>query len=118
MNQTELNLLEALQNLPVSSPIEFEYRFYYDETGRITTCSSHNHQESGQYVVVTEEQYNNSHKYEIRDNKLFKIPNMLSVMTALKKSTSGFRVVKNNPALIIEDNETYTEIEYYDSRDN
>ena len=101
--------VESLIN-PVKKLI-LEYRLYYNEDGVITSCSTHNHAE-GNYIVVTEKEYNNYFQYQVIKNKLVKIDNDSGYRVRLQKSTKGFKVVQGHAGLLIED-EDYKDIEYY-----
>ena len=95
-----------------------EYRFYYDENGNITQLSDSNwnHPDSGNYVVVDEQTYKEWGKYRIRKGRAeLKLTDPTSELQ-LEKSSSGYRVVKNNPAIILETHENIESTEYYDYR--
>ena len=118
MNDSFYNLLIALQGLEHTPDPVPEYRFYYDDTGRITNCSMFNHPNAGNFLIVTKEEYDNYTRYEIKNDILseIKVPN--TILSALVKSTSGFATVKGHAALLLEDTEIYTDIEYYAARNN
>ncbi len=118
MNDSYKNLLLAIEQLTVTPDPVPEYRFYFDNSGRIINCSMLNHQEGDNYVIVTKEQYDNYTKYEIKNKKLVEIQDPNRILASLVKSDTGFRVVKNHAALLLETNETFDLIEYYDSRNN
>ena len=118
MNDSLNNLLIALQGLEVTPDPVPEYRFYYDETGKITNCSMLNHPQSGKYLVVTKEEYDNYTRYEIKNDKLSIIKTPNKILSALIKSNSGFVTVKGHAGLLIEDREVYQDIEYYAPRSN
>jgi hypothetical protein len=114
MNTTDefIKAIQAIETIP--EPV-IEYRFYYDETGRIITCSQNNHQEYGEYLVVTENEYKHYYQYYIENNKLKMIDINSGYRVQLKKSDSGYTVVKNHAGLIIKSDEEYQEVEYYDT---
>jgi len=116
MNDSFNNLLIALQQLEQTADPEPEYRFYYDETGRIVNCSMFNHPESGNYLIVTKEEYDNYTRYEVKNNKLSVIKTPNRILSALVKSSSGFKTVKGHAALLVEDSENYDPVEYYAPR--
>jgi hypothetical protein len=94
-------------------PLTIEYRLYYDENGNITSCSMNEHKTVDSYVVVTKEIYENYFKYQIV-NGVPKLINRDSYRgRQLTPSNNGYLVVKGHAGLIIEDTETYPEIEYY-----
>jgi hypothetical protein len=113
MNTTD-EFLKALQAIEYIPEPEIEYRFYYDETGRITTCSQTNHQEYGKYLVVTEYEYKQYYRYYIENDKLKMIDINSGYRVQLKRSGQGYRVVNNHAGIILANNEEYRDVEYYD----
>ena len=99
---------ELYQQFP---KLELEYRLYYDTKGSPVSMSSHSHPE-GNYVVITQEQYNNpNYNCRVVNGKLqFDLGESFHVQ--LRKSTSGVAVVKGYASLVVE--EEYPEVEYYD----
>jgi len=113
MNTTD-EFIKAIELMVLTPKPEVEYRFYYDDSGRITTCSQTNHQEHGEYLVVTEYEYKNYDQYYIDNGKLKIIDINPGYRVQLKRSAQGYRVVKNHAGIILE-NETYDDVEYYDN---
>lgn len=103
--------IQALQ-VPVEEPAE--YRIYYNDTGQITQCSMRNHPADSDYIVVTQEEYENYFRYTVVDKKLKKIVHAHNFHVKLTMSNTGYAVVKNHAGILIEPTETYTDIEYYD----
>jgi hypothetical protein len=99
----------------VEEPVE--YRIHYDDSGRIVMCSSRNHPENTQYLVVDQETYDNYFRYTVNVSKkrLEKIALDLGISVKLTKSTHGYAVVKTHAGLLLEKDEIYNDIEYYDS---
>lgn len=95
-----------------------EYRLHYNDAGDVVMCSMQEHPDSTQYLVVTKEQYDMYHRYCVVKGKLTLIEHDAGVRVAFIPSTKGFKVVKNHAALLLEENETYNNIEYYDYRNN
>ena len=114
---TEEEFLKALASFGEIIPDPIEYRFHYDNLGNITMCSMQNHPASEYYLVVDQETYNNYTKYRINveKKKLEKVVFDPRISVKLKKSDSGYTVVKNHAGIIIESDEEYRDIEYYDS---
>jgi hypothetical protein len=109
-----LNAIAATQPLYIEP---LEYRIYYNVDGNITSCSMQSH-EPGTYIVVSQHDYENYFRYTVVNRKLKKIESDPGFRVQLSKSTSGFPTVKNHANLIIEQDETYTDIEYYEYRVN
>lgn len=116
---SESELLKALASLVVTPDPLVEYRLYYDESGSIVMCMMQApFPDNNSYVVATKAQYELYWKYKVVNGKLEAIPDNVEYKIALVKSSSGFRVVKNHAALLLTDNEQYTDIEYYDTRNS
>lgn len=113
------------QGLVSDSIIEpIEYRIYYNGDGDIikTTCLQKDEIVDENYIVVDELVYKEFLKdlgYKVINKKLQKvITNVRGYKKQLIQSESGFRVVKNQPALLLEENEEYQFTEYYNYRDD
>ena len=111
----ELKRLDALMNAPKPVP---EYRFYYDETGRITLCAEISpYPEGDKYIVVEEAVYRDYFNYQVVNGKAQRIVKEAGqIKSSLTKSDSGFRVVRGNAGLLLEEHEQYQTVEYYDRR--
>lgn len=98
-----------------------EYRLYYNTDGTIIGLWESDHPEDNNYIVLDDPGlfYSaNTLLLRVQNKKLILLDPREPARTRLKKSTAGFTVVKNNAALILEANETYSEIEYYDRTNN
>ena len=111
---TELEFFEAMKQFPPIVEEAAEYRFHYDDTGRITMCSPRQHPENTQYIVVDRETYDNYFRYCVKDGKPKLIDTTNRFRVQLTSSTQGYAVVKNHAGILLED-ETYKDIEYYDT---
>jgi len=117
-----LELIKAFETALIhveEIPIEYEYRLYYDENGFITNASSFKKDEiipDKSFLIVSKEEYFNYYKYIVVKNQLVERKDNAGQLKQIVKSTKGFRTVKNNPALLIEQDESYTDTEYYDYR--
>jgi hypothetical protein len=108
---------QAMASFPqiVEEPIE--YRIHYDEFGNIIMCSQQNHPDSQQYLIVTQKEYNDYFRYivDITKKQLKKVEINIGISVQLKRSTKGYAVVRHHAGLILDQDETYTDIEYYES---
>lgn len=98
-----------------------EYRLYYNTDGTIVSLWESDHPAGDNYIVLDDPgvfYHTNTMLLRVRDKKLVVLDPRAPARTRLKKSMVGFPVVKNNSALILEANETYTEVEYYDRTNN
>jgi hypothetical protein len=94
-----------------------EYRLYYNSDGTIIGLWESGHPTGDNYIVLDDPGmfYSaNTLLLRVQNKKLILLDPRVPTRTRLKKSTTGFPVVQNNAALILESNETYPEIEYYD----
>jgi len=100
-----------------SEPIE--YRIHYDDTGHIIMCSMQNHPNNQQYLIVDKQSYDQYFRYRVNVKRktLEKIVIDHGIRVKLKKSNHGFAVVKNQAGLILDADEEYIDIEYYDTTD-
>ena len=92
-----------------------EYRIHYNDQGDITMCSMVDHPDSEQYIIVNKKEYDEYYKYNVVKNKLKLIDHNPGYYVQLKKSDSGYKVVKNHSGLLIEPVESFDDIEYYAS---
>lgn len=111
----EVNRLLALNAAP--DPV-VEYRWHYNEQGDIIMCSMVSHPDSTQYIVVDQDLYDQYFRYRVVKGQPELIKQDVTVISPLRKSTTGLRVVQSHPALLLEADETYTDIEYYEPRNN
>jgi len=111
-------ILEILQSL--EKKVDFEYRLYYNEQGLIYEGSIHKSDPiiSEKYIVTDKETYDNSFKYRVVSGKLELHNTSSGMRSQIKKSNTGFRTVKNHPCLILDSDEEYPDIEYYDYTSN
>jgi hypothetical protein len=116
----EEEYFKAMASFPQIVEEPKEYRIHYDDTGWITMCSMQQHPDSTQYLVVDLDAYGNYWRYRVnvKKKKLEKIEIDLGISVKLKKSDHGYPVVKNHAGLIIEQDESYDDIEYYNTNDN
>ena len=110
----EDDVLRELAKFDIIVEEPIEYRIHYNVAGEITQCTMQNHPQDSTYIVVTKEEYDTYYYYTVVDGKLKKIDRTPNYSVQLKKSTTGYKVVKNHAGLILEPHEDYNEIEYYD----
>lgn len=112
--------MEASYIIP---PIDFttEYRWYYNDNGHVIMCVSNSADfpAEGKFIVVSREIYDLPHRFTIKNQ----VPELnktdgIQLTAPLKKGTTGFAVVKNNASLLIEDDEQYNLVEYYEYRNS
>lgn len=115
MNSEE-EFLKGLAAVTITADPEIEYRLHYNDAGDIVMCSMQSHPDSTQYVVVTAKEYENYFQYQVVKGKLKLIEHDSGVRVAFVPGQSGFKVVRNHAALLLEPNEEYNNIEYYDHR--
>jgi hypothetical protein len=108
-------LTKAFLNIQPPEPSEpIEYRLHYNSAGDIMLCTMQQHPDTTDYIIVDKETYDNYFRYTVVNKKLKKIDRNPDYSVKLKKSDTGIRVVKNNASIILSDDETHTNIEYYE----
>lgn len=94
-----------------------EYRLYYNADGTIIGLWESSHPKGNNYILLDDPgifYHTNSLLLRVFDKKLTLLDPKAPLKTRLQKANSGFLVVKGNAALILEQNETYYKVEYYD----
>ena len=123
--QTTLDeIIKQLDELGLIQPVEppnYEFRLYYNEDGAIVAAAAsakdaEGYGLTGNYLVVSREEYENQNKYQVRNGKLLEIRNEASTVNQLEKSNTGFKVAKNNAGILIEPGEEHNNTEHYDYR--
>ena len=111
---TPPELIEALALIKEIPQPTIEYRIYYDDKGFVVGCTMVDHPDNSNYIVVDRETYDNYFRYDrVINGKLRKIIFDPGYRIQLYPSNSGYRVVRNHAALLIEENETYDNTEFY-----
>jgi hypothetical protein len=93
---------------------QLEYRLHYNDVGEIYLCTMQDHPESTAYVVATKEEYEQYFNYTVVKGQLKKVDRTSVYRVQLHKSTSGYPTVSGHASLIIEPDEEYNNIEYYE----
>jgi hypothetical protein len=98
-----------------------EYRLYYHADGTIVGLWESDHPDGDNYIVLDDPGvFNSSNTLMIRvqNKKLVVLDPQALLKTRLKRSNQGFPVVRGHAAVIVEQDETYNQIEYYDRTNN
>jgi hypothetical protein len=98
-----------------------ENRLYYNNDGTIIGLWENGHPEGDNYIVLDDPGvfYSaNTLLLQVQNKKLIVLDPHEPARIRLQKSNTGFQVVKGNAALILEQDETYPEIEFYDRTNN
>ena len=116
MSPEEIKFFQEIDELIAPIPkLQIEYRLYYNEAGDIVSCTQTVPTTCPDpYVVATKEQYDRYFDFKVVNGVLRKIEHDARYRVKLKRNVTGFAVVQNHAGLLIEDNETYPDIEYYD----
>ena len=94
-----------------------EYRLYYNDDGTVTGLWETGHPAGNNYIVLDDPGvfYNsNTHLLRVQNKKLVVLDPRAHEKIRLKKSSAGTRVVKGHAAIVLESEEQYSEVEYYD----
>jgi hypothetical protein len=98
-----------------------EYRLYYNPDGTIIGLWESGHPVGDNYIVLEDPgtfHSSNTHLLRIQDKKLIVLDPRAPLKTRIKKSNQGFCVVRGHAAVIIEQNEIHSDVEYYDRTNN
>ena len=120
MNRAEEEFLLAFANITPIEVVE-EYRAYYDCEGKVIFYMANNFIETDlKWVSITREDYQaQDHQWMwVVDSKLVKRLPTYDHYFSLTRSDKGVKVVKNHAGLVLEPDETYKDVEYYDNRNN
>lgn len=112
---TDLEFLQAMAQFAPIVEEPKEYRLHYDSTGGIYLCTQQNHPKDTTYLVVDEKTYLEYYKYKIVNGKLKIVDIDPGYRVQLKRSDQGYRVVKDHAGIILDQNEEYQDVEYYDT---
>ncbi len=97
--------------------IVIENRLYYNTDGTIIGYHETNHPVGENYIVLEDPNIffkNNTNLLRVKDKKLVVIDVKQPTKARLKKSTKGLATVKGHASLLLENNETYDMIEFYE----
>jgi len=98
-----------------------EFRLYYAADGTVIGLWENSFPETGNYIVLSDPGvffHTNTQLLRVKNNQLVVLDPKQPSRARLKKSKSGFPVVKGHAALVIEPNENYECVEYYDRADS
>lgn len=98
-----------------------EFRLYYREDGSIIGLWETEHPAGDNYIVLdSPDQFNRTSTFQLRvvNDKLVTVDVTPPARPKLTKSAQGQPVVAGNAALALYPSETYTDVEYYEPRNN
>ena len=94
-----------------------ENRLYYNNDGTIIGLWETGHPEGNNYIVLDNTSiffHTNTHLLIVKNKKLEVLDPYKPKKVRLIKSDNGFKTVKGHAALLLEENEIYQDVEYYD----
>lgn len=118
MTPAEQELAKAFADIQPVTVVE-EYRAYYDADGWITGFAGSGFPKNqDNWIHIPRELYITHTWNHLRlvDGKIIKIEPTYNWHFPLTKSTKGFKIVKNHAGIILEKDEQYSDVEYYDKR--
>ena len=98
-----------------------EYRLYYNPDGTVIGLWESGHPDGDNYIILGDPgpfYSSNTLNMRVQNKKMIVLDPREPLKTRIKKSNRGFRVVQGHAAVIVEQDETYAEIEYYDRTNN
>ena len=117
MNQEEIDFWEEVNALIVPlSETKIEYRLYYNEMGEIYLYAmlEQDYPADGMYIIVDKLTYEKYGRYCVVNGALKEIDLRVGNRVHLIKSDHGYRVVAGHANIVLDDNETYSDIEFYE----
>lgn len=115
----EEEFLQAFSNIVPVTVIE-DYRAYYDAEGCVTGFAGSGFPDGDNWISIDRELYitHNWTNLHVVDGKIVYIAPVYYYHFSLTRGTKGVKVVKYHAGLVVESDEEYTDIEYYDKRNN
>lgn len=92
-------------------------RLYYNDDGSVIGYYETNHPAGDNYIILDDPNIffkNNTHLLRVKNKKLTLLDVKRPNKVRLKRASSGFSTVKGHSAILLEQNETYNEVDYYD----
>lgn len=117
LSPADLEFLKALEFWQEPEIVE-EYRAYYDDEGRVLGFSGSGFPKDGNWIFISREVYitHDWQYYKVKDGQLIKEIPKFDHIFALTHSDKGYKVVKNHAGIILEPDEEYPHVEYYERR--
>lgn len=112
--------MEVLTSIHWAPPHE-EYRAYYREDGWVDFLTGSGFPDAGQYIRITKDEYVNNPTWanlKVSGGRIIKVDIRPRFRVQLCKSNTGYKVVKGHASLLLEPEETYDTVEYYDKRNH
>jgi hypothetical protein len=112
----EEEFLSAMQSF-IPSNVNEEYRAYYDENNWITGFAGSGFPDGDNWVTITRELYitHNWSNLRLIDDKIIYVAPVYMHYFQLTKSTKGIKIVRGHAGIVLEELDTYQDIEYYDT---
>lgn len=115
----QAELLAAMADITPVEPYE-DYRAYYDEDGWVTGFAGSGFPDSDNWIAIDRTLYITANWDWLRvvNGSIVKQPPIYTYHFPLTISDKGVKIVKNHAGIVIEEGEEYTDIGYYDKRNN
>lgn len=100
--------------------VEIEYRIYYNDKGEIISTTMVKGDKINQdlpSIIVDKEIYNNSNKFEVVNGQVkLRYTSSSQKVVYVKKENGNFKTMKNNLAILVEDNDNIKQVDTYGPR--
>ena len=119
MIEGEADFLSAFTDI-VQPVVPEDYRAYYDEDGWVTGFAGSGFPTGDNWIAINRDLYT-THEWNwlrVINGSIVKQQPVYTYHFSLTKSDKGVKIVKNHAGIVIEEGEEYTDIEYYDKRNN
>lgn len=118
LSPADLEFLKAFESWQAPQVNE-EYRAYYTNEGWVTGFAGSGFPNDGNWINIPRETYitHDWQNLKVVDGKLIRVEPVYNHVFALTTSNKGYKVVKNHAGIILESDEEYPTVEYYERRD-
>ena len=119
MNEFEIEFLKAMESFG-SIIVKEEYRVYHDD-GKVLYVAAHKFpDDNDNWLTITREQYQTieCQWLWLEKGQLVERKPTYNHYFSLTTSTKGVKIVKNHAGIVVEPGEEYTDVGYYDKRNN
>ena len=120
MNEFEIEFLKAMESFG-SIIVKEEYRVYHDDDGKVLYVVAHKFpDDNDNWLTITREQYQTieCQWLWLEKGQLVERKPTYNHYFSLTTSTKGVKIVKNHAGIVVEPGEEYTDVGYYDKRNN
>ena len=120
MNEFEIEFLKAMESFG-SIIVKEEYRVYHDDGGKVLYAAAHKFpDDNNNWVPITKMQYQTleCQWLWIENGQIVERKPTYNHHFSLTTSIKGVKIVRNHAGIVVDPDEEYPEIAYYDKRNS